>query len=222
MVVPPHVSATMHTLREQHVPTAQTLPRAQSALVVQSARPEQGVWPSAQKPAPPVTEAHTHEPPGPQAVKVSHVWPVQEFNEQAPLLHTPESHTTPHAPQFAGSLVRSRHAAPQAVKPAAHPVGSGAAEDVDDVDEVEDVDDVSTVDVDSVEEVDSAEDVDDVDSAEEVDDVDSAEEVDDIDSVDDEDDADDDELLDDPEVATEVTVMVVVLSVSVTTWLVMP
>lgn len=92
MVVPPHVSATMHTLREQHVPTAQTLPRAQSALVVQSARPEQGVWPSAQKPAPPVTEAHTHEPPGPQAVKVSHVWPVQEFNEQAPLLHTPESH----------------------------------------------------------------------------------------------------------------------------------
>jgi hypothetical protein len=92
LVEPPHVSATMHTLREQHVPTAHTLPTGQSALVVQSARPAQGVWPSAQKPAPPVTEAHTHEPPGPQAVKVSHVWPVQEFNVQAPLVHTPESH----------------------------------------------------------------------------------------------------------------------------------
>jgi hypothetical protein len=92
MVEPPHVSATMHTLRVQHVPTAQTLPTGQSALVLQSARPEQGVWPSAQKPVPPVTEAHTHEPPGPQALKVSQVWPVQELVEQAPLVHTPESH----------------------------------------------------------------------------------------------------------------------------------
>jgi hypothetical protein len=194
----------MHTLREQHVPTAQTLPTGQSALVAQSARPAQGVWPSAQKPAPPVTEAHTHEPPGPQAVKVSHVWPVQELVAQAPLVHTPESHFTPHPPQFAGSLLGSMHAAPQVVNPAVHPVGSGAADDVDDVDEVEDVDDVSAEDVDSVE------------------DVDSAEEVDDVDSVDNVDDADDDELLDDPEVETEVTVTVVVWSVFVTTWLVMP
>jgi hypothetical protein len=90
--LPPQVSATMHTLRVQHVPTAQTLPTGQSALVPQSARPAQGVWPSAQKPVPPVTEAHTHEPPGPQAVKVSHVWPVHELVAQAPLVHTPESH----------------------------------------------------------------------------------------------------------------------------------
>jgi hypothetical protein len=43
-----------------------------------------------------------------------------------------------------------------------------------------------------------------------VDDVDDVDEVDDVDSVDDVDDADDDELLDDPEVETEVTVTVVV------------
>jgi hypothetical protein len=154
----------MHTLREQHVSTAQTLPTGQSALVAQSARPEQGVWPSAQKPVPPVAEAHTHEPPGPQALKVSHVWPVQELVAQAPLVHTPESHFTPHPPQFAGSLLRSMHVVPQVVNPAVHPVGSGAADDVDDVD------DVSTEDVDSVEDVDSAEEVDGADDDELLDD----------------------------------------------------
>lgn len=82
----------MQTLRLQQVPTAHTLPTGQSALVAQSARPEQGVWPSAQNPAPPVTEAHTHEPPGPQAEKVSHVCPVQELSGQAPLVQVPESH----------------------------------------------------------------------------------------------------------------------------------
>jgi hypothetical protein len=41
--------------------------------------------------------------------------------------------------------LRSRHAVPQAVNPSAHPLGSGAADDVD-VDEVEDVDSVEDVD----------------------------------------------------------------------------
>ena len=59
---------------------------------MQSARPEHGVCPSAQKPSPPVTEAQTHEPPGPQAVKVSQVWPVQLGDEQAPFLHLPLGH----------------------------------------------------------------------------------------------------------------------------------
>lgn len=82
----------MHTLRPQHVPTAQTLPVGQSALVAQSARSMQPVRPSAQKPVPPATETHTHEPLGPQAVKVSHVCPEQVSVAQAPLVHTPESH----------------------------------------------------------------------------------------------------------------------------------
>jgi hypothetical protein len=90
------VSAVIQTFRVQHVPTAHTLPVPQSAVVVQSARPAQGVCPSAQKPVPPEMEAHTHEPPGPQAVKVSHVCPVHEDAAHAPFTHWSEGHWRSH------------------------------------------------------------------------------------------------------------------------------
>jgi hypothetical protein len=67
-------SATkMQTFRVQHVPTAHAYPTWQSVVTVQSARPAHGVWPSAHIPAPPVIEAHTQDPPGPHALKVSQV-----------------------------------------------------------------------------------------------------------------------------------------------------
>ena len=75
--------------------------------MTQSLSALQGVAPSAQKPVPPKMEAHTQEPPGPHAVKVSHVCPVQELAEQAPFEHVPESHYVERESVIV--LVNSRH-----------------------------------------------------------------------------------------------------------------
>lgn len=106
---PPHLSAAIHTFLVQQVPTAQTRPDGQSALVVQSASPVHGVVPSAQKPEPPAMETHKQVPPGPQGKKLLHVLPVQVVEVQAPLEQVPLSHLVPQVPQFAGSVFVSTH-----------------------------------------------------------------------------------------------------------------
>lgn len=82
----------MQTLRWQQVPTAHTLPRGQSALEPQSFKPSHGVFPLTQKPRPPVMEAQTQLPPGPQGPKAPQVLPVHELKEHAPLVQAPEGH----------------------------------------------------------------------------------------------------------------------------------
>jgi len=94
----------MQTLREQQVPTAHTLPKGQSALVPQSARPAQGVLPLTQNPLPPVMEAQTQLPPGPQEPKLPQLLPVQPGVTHAPLVHCPDGHELPQAPQLLGSF----------------------------------------------------------------------------------------------------------------------
>jgi len=104
---PPQLSATIHTFWVQHVFTAQTAPSGQSELVPQLWSPEHGVLPSTQNPVLSTMEAQTQEPPGPHVVKVLQVWPVQELEEQAPLLQVPVAHVAPHFPQLFGSVFRS-------------------------------------------------------------------------------------------------------------------
>jgi hypothetical protein len=50
------------------------------------------VFPSTQNPVPSVVLAQTQEDPGPQAVKVLQVSPVQELLVQALFLHSPDVH----------------------------------------------------------------------------------------------------------------------------------
>lgn len=82
----------MHTLRPQHVSTAQTSPSGQLPLSSQEDNKLQGVLPLTQNPVPPVTEAQTQAPPGPQDPKLPHFWPAQELKEQVPFTQEPEGH----------------------------------------------------------------------------------------------------------------------------------
>lgn len=96
--------------------TAHTAPSGQSELVPQVWSPEHGVLPSTQNPVLSTMEAQTQEPPGPHVVKVLQVWPVQELEEQAPLLQVPVAHLAPHFPQLFGSVFRSTHVPLQVVE----------------------------------------------------------------------------------------------------------
>lgn len=90
---PPQAAAPIHTDLRQHVATAHTWPTPHSAVDPQLGRPRQGVEPSTQKPVPSVVLAQTQLPPGPQAPKLSHVWPAQKMEEQAPFVQTlPDGH----------------------------------------------------------------------------------------------------------------------------------
>lgn len=99
--------AGMHTFLVQQVPTAHTDPATQSALVSQSASPAHGVAPSPHTPVPSNVLAHTQLPPGPQAVNVSHVWPVHESLTHEELWQMPLGQTLPHRPQLFGSVTKS-------------------------------------------------------------------------------------------------------------------
>ena len=90
---PPQESPAIQTFLVQQEPTAHTLPSAQSALVLQSGRPEQGVSPLTQKPVLSDVEAQTQEPPAPHALKFSQVPRlVQPVVAQTPLVQVPVEH----------------------------------------------------------------------------------------------------------------------------------
>ena len=84
--------APTQTLISQQEATAQICPAGQSLLIVQVCSPAHGVLPSTQKPVPSAVLAQTQLPPGPQAVKVSHVSPVQVFETHELFSQTPEAH----------------------------------------------------------------------------------------------------------------------------------
>jgi hypothetical protein len=92
LAAPPQNEAPTHTFRVQQVWNAQISPAPQLALVAQLSRLAHGVLPSTQKPVPSVVLAHTHDDPGPHAVKVLHVSPVQGTLVQALLVQTLEAH----------------------------------------------------------------------------------------------------------------------------------
>lgn len=82
----------MQTLTPQQVPTAQTLPEAQSEFELHRGRKRQAVEPSTQNPVPPVVLAQMQLPPGPHGPKCEHLEPAQPGLEHAPLLQMPEGH----------------------------------------------------------------------------------------------------------------------------------
>jgi hypothetical protein len=89
---PPQNVAPTQTFLSQQLATAQISPEPHSVESLQSARLEQGVSPSTQKPVDSVVEAHTQVLPGPQGTKVEQVRPVQEEDVQAPFLQEPVEH----------------------------------------------------------------------------------------------------------------------------------
>ena len=74
------------------MPEAQTLPSAQSKLVVRSERVLQSVSPLAQKPVPSVMLKQKHELLGPQVAREEQVVPAQALTTQAPLMQTLDEH----------------------------------------------------------------------------------------------------------------------------------
>ena len=113
-----HASDVIQTFTPQQVPTAQTPPTGQSALVTQLGRPSQGVSPLTQKPVPSVMLAQTQLPPGPQEPKLLQVWPVQDLDEQSPFVHVlPAGQMTPQPPQLFGSLSTFTQEEPHFVSP---------------------------------------------------------------------------------------------------------
>jgi hypothetical protein len=109
----------MQTPPPQHVLTAQTPPRGQSALVVQAGSPPHGVCPLTQKPVPSVMLAQTQDPPGPQGPKVLQVSPVQVLDEQAPLVQVLSAgHTLPQAPQLEFEVAKFWQELPHSASPA--------------------------------------------------------------------------------------------------------
>lgn len=90
---PPQESPAIQTFLVQQEPTAHTLPSAQSALVLQSGSPEQGVSPLTQNPVLSDVDAQTQEPPAPHSLKFSQVPRlVQPVVAQTPLVQIPVEH----------------------------------------------------------------------------------------------------------------------------------
>lgn len=95
-LLPPQNVAPTHTPGRvpgaQHVLTTQTSPAPQWALSLHSASCSHCVSPSTQNPVPSGVLAQTQVLPGPQATKVSQVFPSQPLAAQAPFLQMPEGH----------------------------------------------------------------------------------------------------------------------------------